>query len=181
MDMDTIGSRIKALRNSLKMTQKEFGNKIAVAQTYLSQMEKGDRDVTEKILLLICNLFPVNENWLRTGQGTMLLETKDSFIDTLMQKYSLDELDKKMIQCYLDLTQSQRTVIKDYICKVAETDKVATTNTEVEKTFSNQYHELTAADQAEIDAECEEYRRELEAEAFSECFPTDRNNSQKNA
>ena len=179
--MDTIGSRIKALRNTLEMTQKEFGNKIAVAQTYLSQMEKGDRDVTEKILLLICNLFPVNENWLRTGQGTMLLETKDSFIDTLMQKYSLDELDKRMIQCYLDLTQNQRAVIKDYICKVAETDKVATTNAEVEKPLSNQYHELTDKEKAEIDAECESYRHKLEAEAFPERSPAGKDNSQKDA
>lgn len=39
----TIGSRIKEIRVSLAMSQKEFGSRIAVAQTYLSQIENGER------------------------------------------------------------------------------------------------------------------------------------------
>ena len=45
----TINERVKELRSFLKMNQSTFGEKIGIAQTYLSQIEKGDRDVTDKI------------------------------------------------------------------------------------------------------------------------------------
>lgn len=54
----SINERVKAVRNALNLTQKDFGQKLTLAQTYLSQIEKGDRDVTEKIQKLIC-LSPV--------------------------------------------------------------------------------------------------------------------------
>ena len=44
----SINERVKAVRNALNLTQKDFGQKLTLAQTYLSQIEKGDRDVTEK-------------------------------------------------------------------------------------------------------------------------------------
>ncbi|MGW8114071.1 helix-turn-helix domain-containing protein [Caproicibacterium sp. NSD3] len=65
----TIGSRIKEIRVSLAMSQKEFGSRIAVAQTYLSQIENGEREATDKIIMLIAQVFGANENWIRTGKG----------------------------------------------------------------------------------------------------------------
>lgn len=72
----SINDRVKELRKTLKLTQKEFGDRICVAQTYLSQIENGDRDVTDKIAQLISLQFGVNENWLRTGDGKMFLENE---------------------------------------------------------------------------------------------------------
>lgn len=69
----TINERVKVVRKQLKLTQKDFGQKICIAQTYLSQIEKGDREVTDKIAQLISLQFNVNENWLRTGQGEMFV------------------------------------------------------------------------------------------------------------
>ncbi len=84
--MNTIGHRVKVLRNSLGLTQCAFGEKIEVAQTYLSQIEKGDRDVTDKIFKLIClqswNGKNVNEEWLRSGTGDMFV--KDNLENQLM-------------------------------------------------------------------------------------------------
>lgn len=72
----SINDRVKELRKTLKLTQTEFGRKISVAQTYLSQIENGDREVTDKIAQLIMLQFGVNENWLRTGDGKMFIESE---------------------------------------------------------------------------------------------------------
>ena len=55
------------------MTQTEFGEKIEVAQGYLTNIETAKRPATEKIIKIILlqtwNGKNVNEPWLRTGQG----------------------------------------------------------------------------------------------------------------
>ena len=42
--------------------------------------------------------FNVNEEWLRTGQGGMFIETMDSMIDNLAQNYHLSEIDVDIIK-----------------------------------------------------------------------------------
>lgn len=79
--MNTVNERIRELRNAVGMSQTEFGKKIDAAQNYLSNMEKGYRDVTEKIIKLILlqtwNGKKVNEDWLRDGDGEMFEELTD--------------------------------------------------------------------------------------------------------
>ena len=71
--MESINSRIKKLRLFVGMNQTEFGKIIDASQNYLSNMEKGYRDVTEKIIKIVClqswDGKKVNEEWLRTGEG----------------------------------------------------------------------------------------------------------------
>ncbi len=70
--------RVRKLRKAVHMNQTDFGAKIDVAQSYLTNIETSKRPVTDKIFKLIC-LQPwdgkfVNENWLRTGEGSMFSE-----------------------------------------------------------------------------------------------------------
>lgn len=87
--MSTVNERLKSLRISLGMNQKDFGERIEVAQTYLSQIEKGDRPVTDKISKIVClqnwNGKSVNEEWFLTGNGEMFVpETKDEQISKML-------------------------------------------------------------------------------------------------
>lgn len=65
--------RIRQLRKEIPMNQSEFGEKIGVAQSYLTNIETAKRPVTDKIFKLIClqswNGKFVNEHWLNTGEG----------------------------------------------------------------------------------------------------------------
>lgn len=176
-----IAERLKQIRATMNMNQTTFAKSLGISQSTLAMMEVGKRDILERHIKTICALYNVDEHWLRTGEGTMLIETKDSFIDTLTEKYSLDELDRKIIQCYLELNRTQRSVIKNYLCNVTENiSEEKPAETEINETASSSpsptisRHELT---DAEIDAECEDYRRQLEAEAF----PADTDSSQKKA
>lgn len=63
--MDTLGNRIKSLRNYMGYTQNEFAEKLNVTQSYLSKVEKDKAEPTEKVLKLIAFTFNCSLNWLK--------------------------------------------------------------------------------------------------------------------
>lgn len=113
--------RIKLLRKEFRLTQSEFGEKIGITGTTISDIERGKLDLTERNLTLICEKFHVNEQWLRYGTGekfsyedlptdelSMALATIDQEhyekIKTLLIKYSkLDSNSKKVVNDFLEL------------------------------------------------------------------------------
>lgn len=79
-----MNNRIRELRKTLGLTQKEFAQKIGLKQNAISYMEKNGATVTEQNIRAICSQFSVNENWLRAGQGEIFLgneKRKQDFFD----------------------------------------------------------------------------------------------------
>lgn len=70
-----MNDRIRKLRKALDLSQKEFADRIGLKQNAISYMEKKDATVTEQNIKAICSQFCVNEDWLRTGHGEMLIES----------------------------------------------------------------------------------------------------------
>lgn len=71
-----MNKRIRELRKTLELSQKEFADKIGLKQNAISYMEKDGSTVTQQNIKTICSQFSVNENWLRTGDGKMFLESE---------------------------------------------------------------------------------------------------------
>lgn len=71
-----MNNRIRELRKTLELSQKEFAQKIGLKQNAISYMEKSGATVTEQNVKAICSQFSVNESWLRTGSGKMFLENE---------------------------------------------------------------------------------------------------------
>lgn len=76
-----MNERVKILRLSLKLTQKEFANKIGLQTTTVCDIERGRCPVVERTIIAICSIFNVNEQWLRYGQGEMILQNDKMFND----------------------------------------------------------------------------------------------------
>lgn len=64
-------TRIKEIRDSLNLTQEEFGKRIGSARNTIANYENGNRNPSNSVLMSICREFNVNEAWLRTGEGEM--------------------------------------------------------------------------------------------------------------
>lgn len=111
----SINERVKAVRNALNLMQKDFGQKLTLAQTYLSQIEKGNRDVTKKIQKLICLTFNVSEEWLQTGTGEMFIESDSTIVFQLSSEYGLDAFEKAMINGFLKMKSEQRAMLKEWV------------------------------------------------------------------
>lgn len=71
-----MNERIIELRNYLNLSQKEFAEKIGLKQGSLCDLERGRAKIVDRIILLICSQFNVNEEWLRFGNGDMFQKDK---------------------------------------------------------------------------------------------------------
>ena len=66
LDLRAIGRRIRELRG-FDMTQTEFARSIGVTQSYLSAMERGEKEPGSAVLLAISQEFGKSVDWLLTG------------------------------------------------------------------------------------------------------------------
>ena len=66
LDLRAIGRRIRELRG-FDMTQTEFARRIGVTQSYLSAMERGEKEPGSAVLLAISQEFGKSVDWLLTG------------------------------------------------------------------------------------------------------------------
>lgn len=65
----TIGERVAELRRDAKKNQKEFAKSLLTSQSHISGIERGEKNLTEKMIRFICVEYSVNEDWLRSGIG----------------------------------------------------------------------------------------------------------------
>ncbi len=115
----TQGERVKEIRKYFQLTLEKFGEKLGVGKTAISNIENGNRNLTEQMLRSICREFNVNEGWLRTGEGEMfeqlteqqkilkytafLLKDKDSAVANAIQNLivtyeQLDDTSKAVLE-----------------------------------------------------------------------------------
>lgn len=115
-----MNNRLKEVRKQLKLNQKELGEKVKLSQTHISSLENGTREMTDRIIADYCREFNVNEDWLRTGQGEMFIESDSTIIAELASEYHLDPIDQKIIEHYVGLDEGDRQTIKDYVVSLAQ-------------------------------------------------------------
>ena len=114
------GKQIRELRKSLGLTLEKFGNSLGVGKTAISKIEHGENNLTDQMAKAICREYNVNYLWLTEGKGDMFTVTPDSIVDELAEDFHLDEMDKKIIEKYLELSDEKRAIIKEYIKSILE-------------------------------------------------------------
>lgn len=109
------GKQIRELRKNLGLTLEKFGNSLGVGKTAISKIEHGENNLTDQMAKAICREYNVNYLWLTEGKGDMFTTTPESVVDELAEDFKLDEVDKKIIEKYLELSDEQRAVIKQHL------------------------------------------------------------------
>lgn len=104
-----LSNRIKAIREALKLSQREFGEKLGVSRDVISNIEYGRVPPKELLLRHICELYNVNQHWLETGEGEMFNGNPDEIskfdkafqifksLRPDFQDYALDQI-KKLVE-----------------------------------------------------------------------------------
>lgn len=90
-------NKIKELRLNLKMNQTAFAKSIGIGQTYLSQMESGDREISVKVAYAIQKKYSIPMDKMT---GKEKIETID--ISAL----------KREIELLKELIQAQKLTIQ---------------------------------------------------------------------
>jgi repressor LexA len=66
-----IGQRIKEIRQLKGLTQKEFADSLGIVQGFLSGLERGKKIPSDTLMIALCHLYEINEEWLNSGSGDM--------------------------------------------------------------------------------------------------------------
>lgn len=142
-----INERVKTLRKHLNLTMERFGERLGVRKTAISLIESGRNNLTDQMFLAICREFNVNEEWLRNGEGEMFTTSKGEYIDQVVKKYNLDDLDRSILETYLSLSESSREIIKKYILDVVKSYEMSEKQKEQEQTVSEKEAFLKLAEE----------------------------------
>lgn len=70
----TQGERVRAVRKALGLTMDKFGDRLGVSKMAISNIESGNRNLTEQMAKAICREFAVNYAWLVDELGEMFME-----------------------------------------------------------------------------------------------------------
>lgn len=158
------GDRIKKLRRELDLTQKEFGERIGIKGNTVAQYELGRSNPIDAVLSLICREFNVREEWLRTGDGKMFKPKPSDILDQLADKYQLSNSDYVIVEKFLSLSPEMRKGLFDFFHEItAALDEVNPAAPAYRKVETSASANENVADR--IEAEVNDYRRELELEA----------------
>lgn len=109
-----MNERLKQIRLENKMSQEEFGKRIGIeSRSHISALEKGNRNITDRIANDVCREFNINEDWLRHGTGPMCKEIEDKLSSYLGEiAIGNDDFIKEIIEIYMELDQTSKDALK---------------------------------------------------------------------
>jgi transcriptional regulator with XRE-family HTH domain len=69
-----MNNRISQIRKMHNLNQQEFANKIGLTKNFISLLETGNREPSDRTISDICREFDIQEDWLRYGLEPMRAE-----------------------------------------------------------------------------------------------------------
>lgn len=117
----TQGERIKEVRKSLGLTLEKFGDRLGVTKVAISNIEKGNRNLTEQMTKSVCREFNVDYIWLTTGEGEMFVDSDDDFIERIDRIMAgEDEARKNLFKFMLELSDEDIAALDRLMKKAIE-------------------------------------------------------------
>lgn len=117
--MQTIGERLKKVREAHRMPQDRFAQMVGTTSSAISRYEGGLRSVPVPIIMSVCREFNVNRTWLETGEGEMLVETTSRTLDRIRKRYGASDTFRAMLDVYAAMTDAQQDAFEEYINMLA--------------------------------------------------------------
>lgn len=122
----TQGERVRELRKFLDLTLEKFGKTLGVGKTAISNIENGNRNLTEQMIVSICREYGVSEDWLRTGEGDMFIPQTRSekiaeFAGGLMKEED-SSFKKRLVEALAQLDEKDWEVLEDIAKKTLKKD-----------------------------------------------------------
>ncbi len=116
LHINTISNRVKYLRKILlNISQEEFGTKIGIVKSGISNYEKGARNMSDRTIADICREFNVNENWLRNGIEPIFIEKSSENVDLIADEYNLNEKAKGILKGFIELDDAKRDLFIEVV------------------------------------------------------------------
>ena len=122
-----MNKRISLVRKQKGLNQDDFADQLGLTKNFISLIETGKREPSDRTVKDICREFCVNETWLRTGEGEMFLDvSREEEIADLTNKLLSEESDSfknRLISALARLTDEQWDLFEQFIDDIAGTKK----------------------------------------------------------
>lgn len=123
-----IGARIKQIRKTAGLTQQKFAEQIGLKRNTVGNYEINLITPSDRTITDICREFNVNEIWLRTGEGDMLIprsRTDDisAFVGDILR--GEPDFRQKFISVLARMTTDEWKILEKKITEISEEIKKA--------------------------------------------------------
>ena len=125
----TENERVRIIRKDKNLTMEEFGKRLGVSKVAISNIENGNRNVTNQMRQSIIKEFDVNETWFRTGDesnGRYIQKTEEDELSDLFAEIMsapADDSIRALARAFAKLTREQRQQAADLAKALAESYK----------------------------------------------------------
>ena len=116
-----MNGRIKLIRKTLGISQRDFGKKIGISDTAVSKLESGERNPSEQTLKSICREFNVDYFWLTEGADVdMFMKLPNPLMEKLSERYNLNKKSQMVLKTYLEAPDDEKEAIENFLTTLAE-------------------------------------------------------------
>lgn len=124
---ETVGQRIRNVRNEKRMTQAQLAEneKVDVTKNYIYLIESGKTVPGEKLVKDIAKVFGVSATWLLYGEGRKYPLPEDetaAYVEQLLNdaENPLYDMIRAIMKTYSELDGSSQAVIRNTIEQIRE-------------------------------------------------------------
>lgn len=103
-----MNDRFKKIRKIKGLTQRQYGEILGLSQNHISSLEKGERNITDRIIKDLNAAFNVNSDWIKYGKGEMFMNPVDSLNIN-------DPEVRDFMNLYAQLDESTREHVKNLV------------------------------------------------------------------
>ncbi len=140
-DPSTIPGRLKELRLSLNLNQKEFSERIGIARAYWSTLETGKKELTGNVIRKLMSEFDISADWVIDGVGNRQRGSAiNENVNHLKNIHRLQLEDRFTVRPLLDTILRLKLILKSLI---NEGKKIELNESEIELIAAahKEYHE----------------------------------------
>lgn len=116
--MNIQNENVNKVRTRLGLSMDKFAEPLGVGKSAISKIESGDRQLTEQMAKAICRVYNVDYFWLTEGVGEMFTQFPSTLMDTIQETYLLDELERDIVERYLNLNPEDRKLVTEFIALI---------------------------------------------------------------
>lgn len=112
-------NRLKQLRKDiLKLSQEEFAKKIGISRANVGNIEYGRVTLTERNIKTICEVFNVNEDWLRNGNEPIFVSPEKNVLENLKNTYNLSDNSMELVELFIKLDEFSQNIVADFMMQL---------------------------------------------------------------
>lgn len=124
-----MNKRIAFVRKKKQYTQDEFADRLSLTKNFISLIETGKRDPSDRTINDICEKFDVNETWLRTGKGEMStieavaeedVESDIAKLTVTLLTEPADSFKQRFVSLLAHMTDEEWVVLENMIGKLGK-------------------------------------------------------------